>query len=721
MLFEQTTVGEFCKETLTCQSETPIQDLLDCLQSGDADPDVESRTMGSDPSQLVVINDQKQPIGLISCSEFVSLFVAEQHLAPSLSPQHPIAEWVNRHPHPLQCVPATYSLKEFWLYSQTFSEDISLSWAIVGETTGKYRGLLDTPKLVQFLTQQTPLSIAIKFSSDLKSTLSPTLELSSSEPSSSSAPNTEAASPPLERTFSAELLAEISHELKSPLTAILSLSNVLNHQGISNLSERQIQYIQLIYQKSQQLMNIVNTLQDLTQLQVHPQPQDVSVVDLEGLCVDAITQAKRHYTLEKGISNLSSPFIQLDLREQFSIGSTHELKLRQILVQLLQNALGLTNGQSTVQFRVEPWMGWALFTIKDQGISIPHQHQPWVFQVPQSWTHPELEYLGKTGLGIVLAQRLASQLSGEITFTSGPEYGNTFTLYIPIDPIQKSPTANRREDLVLVVASEPQLTGQLIQHLADRSLQTVVARSAHETLRKLTIFKPKAIILHTMLTTESGWDNILTKLSEDKNTPPILLIGNEGDYQQIANTKVTGCLTIESLNQTLDIWLNDWSVDSHQAQVDNIRDAEPHAHQTTVDSLAPAKPRKLTILHLDSGPEQKAPLLPTDINQALPAHRWRVVSTTTLEEAEWLANIWKPNIILYTARDAEPFLKMASDSLLIQYPFVILDSKVLQIAQDRGDLSAYNDSGLATLPSESGSYEISVLLQMLEKIAIEAE
>lgn len=708
MLFEQTTVGEFLQQTLVCQAETPIQDILDLLQNQSSASPVALAEDGVDLSQLVVVNAQQQPISLIPLSKFIHLFIVEQQSTDAISPQQPIGEWGNLHNHPLQQVVTTSSLKHFWQYLQTFSQDLSLSWAIVEDGTGQYLGLLDTPKLVQFLAHHAPLSVAIKFSSDLKSSISPALEISDSPLAS-----TESSAPqdPISSTapLSAELLAEISHELKSPLTAILSLSNVLSHQGIQNLSERQLQYVQLIHQKSQHLMGILNTLLDLTQLPVQVQPDAQAVVNLDLLCDDAIAQAKRYYQLEEGIANQTSLIIHRHPQKVLGSITSDELKLRQILIHLLHNALGATQGQSPIELRVEQWQGWTIFTIADQGIPIPQLQQPLIFQIPQTWTIPDQDILGKTGLGLVLAHRLAEQMSSDISFVSGPSQGNTFSLYVPPEPLRKQQTKTT-SGLVLLIATNPNLIEQVGQYLSEQSLQVVVARSEHEVAQKVTLFKPQAVILQTLLTTGSGWDVLATLQQRDRDCP-ILLIGSTADCQRTTEMGVDGCLTLPELQPGLAQWLENClgakiSTNGSAPKPKNL--APSHA----------SKAQKLTVLHLDGNLDQSGNALPIDISQSLYEHQWRVISTTTLDEAELLVDIWKPDVILYTDHNSAPFLNMTADSPLIAFPFVILQPEVQEIALERGDLKVFSHDNLTTLTSTAELSEVSSLLHILNNSTV---
>lgn len=725
VLFEQTNVGEFLQQTLTCQAETPIQDILDILQrpsEGSAalvvPSDIESVAFGANSSPLVVVNHQQQPLSLISLSQFIRLFLAEQQSDLAWSPQQPIADWINLYGCPLQCVPETYSLKRFWQDLQTLSQDISLAWAIIEDTTGRYQGLLDTTQLIQFLAHQTPLSVAIKFSSDLKSRVSSPLELFDHPPALSesfSSPETTQ----LEGVLSAELLAEISHELKSPLTAVLSLSNVLSHQGIQNLSARQLEYVQLIHQKSQQLMGIVNNLQDLTQLHTHDQPESRNAVDLDVLCADAIAQAKRYYFLEQGIAKTSSLTIQWNPTARLGILFTNELKLRHILMYLLLNSLGLTQGGlSTIELSVKRWQGWVIFTIADQGIPIPCQQQPLIFQSPQTWTHPDLDHLGKTGLGVIVAAGLAEQIRGGVSFVSGPDQNNAFSVYIPTESTRRNFTRKGTRGLVLIIATDPALIDPLNDSLSNRSVQAIIARSEQEALQKIKIFKPEAVILQTTLTTGSGWD-ILARLQEQDSARPILLVGNDADCERALKMRGQTCSTLAALNQKLEHWLEEELSHPQPPSTDNSHPGHPR--QAIFPHPKSPQSQTLTVLHLDGNLEKADSILPLDINASLHGYQWRVLSTTTLEEAELLVNVWKPNMILYTGKSPDLFVTMATDSPLTQYPFIILHPEVQHIARKRGDLQIFTNASSTALQSAPELAEVSSLLQVLNNITATME
>jgi len=114
-------------------------------------------------------------------------------------------------------------------------------------------------------------------------------------------------------------------------------------------------------------------------------------------------------------------------------------RVRQILANLVSNAVKFThpNGSISVSARVAradeaPWRGrWAVVAVADNGPGIPFEKQSLVFR---EFTRFDPDATAGSGIGLAISRRLARALGGEITFTSTPGVGSTFTLWLPLEP-----------------------------------------------------------------------------------------------------------------------------------------------------------------------------------------------------------------------------------------------------------------------------------------------
>ncbi|WP_051030523.1 ATP-binding protein [Halothece sp. PCC 7418] len=226
-----------------------------------------------------------------------------------------------------------------------------------------------------------------------------------------------------------EFLACITHELKSPLTAIVGLSNLMGEKSIGDLNQRQQRYVNQIHQSGRQLMNLVNDLLDLArletgQLQIHPE-----VVNLKQVCDRAYEEAHQQ------TPDSPAEFTQ-HIEEGLETIIADELRLRQMLVHLLSNGRKFTAEKGEMGLEVSQWEGWIAFTVWDTGIGIPESSQHLIFQKFQQLEDPMTRQFSGTGLGLVLTQRLAHAHGGDVSFISEEGKGSQFTLLLPPTPPQ---------------------------------------------------------------------------------------------------------------------------------------------------------------------------------------------------------------------------------------------------------------------------------------------
>lgn len=494
-----------------------------------------------------------------------------------------------------------------------------------------------------------------------------------------------------------EFLACISHELKTPLTAVLGLSSLLKDRKLGELTQRQARYAHLIHQSGQQLMSVVNDLLDLTRIEAGQLKLTFDLVKVRAVCDRAYQQAiaqesakdERHKTLP----------IQFTLEIEPGLESivADELRLRQMLLHLLDNALKFTPAGGKIGLKVSRWEGWIEFTVWDTGIGIPEDSQHLIFQKFQQLESPLTRQFEGTGLGLVLTQRLARAHGGEISFISKVNRGSQFTLLLPPGPpdwdaigmegeeiplsLQNTPSDSSFaawNHLVLIVEAVPRSIERLHDRLQQLGYRVAIARSGTEALEKARQLKPRAIFLNPLLPLLSGWD-VLTLLKTDEKTQhiPTIVMATWAEKERAKLNQADGFLSLPIEKPALQEAL--YSLGEHFAQTQ----------------------QGLTLLHLnpegDRLEENAASIFSTHLDTALNSSslglNYRIVATDDLEQADTLSRVWQPNVLLIdgaSLTDPLSYLKdLKTHKHLARLPIVTLDPAIAESANQVGGLSVF--------------------------------
>jgi signal transduction histidine kinase/ActR/RegA family two-component response regulator len=521
-----------------------------------------------------------------------------------------------------------------------------------------------------------------------------------------------------------EFLSCISHELKTPLTAVLGLSSLLKDQALGKLNDRQSRYAQLIHRSGRHLISIVNNILDLTRIETGQMDLTPSPMKIAAVCQQAYQLAQQLQAAEEEVDTetligAAEGEIRFNLNIQPGLESlvADELRLRQMLANLLSNALKFTAADGDIGLRVEAWEGWVAFTVWDQGIGIPADKQHLIFQKFQQLENPLTRQFKGTGLGLVLTQRLARLHGGDVTFTSIEGRGSEFTLLLPPSPPAPtgvgqllglahqplefgtaSTTVHNR--LVMIVEATPHLLDDLTHQLVGLGYRVAIARSGTEALEKIRRLQPCVVFLNPVLPLLSGWD-VLTLLKADEETQqiPVVTTATRIDKKQAYQSGADSflCLPVQA--------------DSLQRCLEQV--VKP------LHAPLPEIQLSLTVLHLYES--QAAPsnwLLSADLTSLLHPHKCRVLEVDDLDQADLLARVWKPDVVLLDGAcfDPQSYIERFSRSpFLSALPIVTLTAEMTEAANQIPGLAVFPCLASTTdQPIEVNSPEVSALLQVLQ-------
>jgi signal transduction histidine kinase/CheY-like chemotaxis protein len=321
------------------------------------------------------------------------------------------------------------------------------------------------------------------------------------------------------------VVANVSHEFRTPLHTILGLSKLLLDASDGPLTHEQQKQIRFIRSSAEELYALVNDMLDLSQAEAGK-----GVLRAEKFHADGLFSALRGM-LKPLLPAAADLQLVFDAPPPQLVLDTDQSKVSQILRNLVSNALKFTErGEVRVTLTTEGES--AVFQVSDTGIGIAEADFAQIFEEFGQIDSPLQRRVKGTGLGLALSRRLAEFLGGTLTVQSTLGKGSCFTLRIPIlhpevDEIKR--LENRPLDParspVLVVEDDRKTIFMYEKYLSMAGYQVVPARNVDDARRLLASMRPQAIVLDIMLEGESSWQ-FLSDLKGDAKTQdiPVLVV-----------------------------------------------------------------------------------------------------------------------------------------------------------------------------------------------------
>jgi signal transduction histidine kinase/DNA-binding response OmpR family regulator/HAMP domain-containing protein len=348
--------------------------------------------------------------------------------------------------------------------------------------------------------------------------------------------------------YKSEFLANMSHELRTPLNSLLILSEMLEENADRNLTSKQLEFAQTIHSSGSDLLALINDILDMAKIESGTMSVEVGEVPFEEL-ENYVERTFRPVAENKGLTFHTS--VQSGLPKALL---TDVKRLQQVLRNLLSNAFKFTD-EGSVNFEMEKATeGWSrdhqtlshasnvvAFRIRDTGIGIPADKLRIIFEPFQQAEMGTSRKFGGTGLGLSISREIARLLGGEITVSSRPGQGSTFTLFLPhqyeissvtqtvlaappavitSEPLQErsfNGEAARGEvrgdhdhlekgdRIVLIVEDDPTFADILLATAHDKGFKGIITPRGGTAWALVEQYRPDAITLDLRLPDMDGW------------------------------------------------------------------------------------------------------------------------------------------------------------------------------------------------------------------------
>jgi signal transduction histidine kinase len=221
-----------------------------------------------------------------------------------------------------------------------------------------------------------------------------------------------------------QFLATMSHELRTPMNAIIGFSQVLLRQSKGDLNSHQRNMVDRILSNSKNLLYLVNDILDLSKieagrLELKPEPCDLLQL------LDATVSQLRTLAEEKNLS------IRVESTLPHSRAFNDSMRVRQVLLNLISNAIKFTDqGEILIQIS-EPYTDRIAIIVKDPGIGIAAADLDYIFEVFQQVDQTTTRHYSGTGLGLAITRALVEMMGGEVSVESQVGQGSTFRVDVP--------------------------------------------------------------------------------------------------------------------------------------------------------------------------------------------------------------------------------------------------------------------------------------------------
>jgi signal transduction histidine kinase/CheY-like chemotaxis protein len=318
-----------------------------------------------------------------------------------------------------------------------------------------------------------------------------------------------------------EFLASMSHELRTPLNAVIGFSDVLLERMFGELNERQEDYLRDIRSSGHHLLELINEILDLSKVEAGRMELELGPVSLADAIEHGIAMVREHAARHE-IS------LRRDIAEDVGIVWVDELKLRQVLLNLLTNAVKFTPDGGSVVIAARRAGDEVEVSVTDSGIGIAETERERIFEAFQRGGRTARTGAEGTGLGLTLTRRILELHGGRIWMTSEPGHGSRFAFAIPIGGDARRRAADdagqpATSGTVVVIEDDRRSADLLTLHLEGAGYAVAVAGDGVEGLELVRRADPVAVVLDVRLPRLDGWD-VLARLKADPATASVPVV-----------------------------------------------------------------------------------------------------------------------------------------------------------------------------------------------------
>lgn len=479
-----------------------------------------------------------------------------------------------------------------------------------------------------------------------------------------------------------EFLASMSHELRTPLNAIIGFSEVLLERLFGDLNERQEEYLGDIHNSGKHLLALLNDVLDLSKVEAGKMVLETTSVDVSAF-VQATAGLVRERVQRSGLT------LDVSCDDDVPPVTADELRLRQVLLNLLTNAIKFTPNGGSVWVRVRTAGSDVEFAVSDTGVGVAEADRERIFESFQQGERVMSAQEG-TGLGLTLSRRIVELHGGRIWLESEEGQGSVFAFTVPAhrrhvdhQPVNR----DRAHPYVLVVEDDRPSADLMTVLLEDQGLASVIAPTGERALAILRGRVPAAVILDIRLPGIDGWE-VLARIK---------------DSPELAHVPVIVVSIVDERGRG-------FALGAHDYLVKPVRREALSTALRRAGLLPETGARRVWVVDADTDSRRH-------VLGELESAGWLVLSSATVLDALEQARTWHPDAVLIdlmsTADQGFDAVRvLRDDSLLTAVPIVA-------VMPNEDDESGWRHlADQITIAARANEATVADLLALLERAAL---
>lgn len=327
-----------------------------------------------------------------------------------------------------------------------------------------------------------------------------------------------------------QFLANMSHELRTPLNAIIGYSEMLMEEldEVEGLEDESFNSdLEKIRASGKHLLGLINEILDLSKIESGRMELHLETFTLETLLNEVVATVRPMVTRNENA-------LEVEIHPELGAVHSDQVKLRQILYNLLSNAGKFTEGGritlSARRLHTASGRDWIMLTVSDTGVGMSAEQLARLFQPFTQADLSTTKRFGGTGLGLTITKRFVEMMGGKVVVESREGEGTAFIVQLPgevdVNSSREAP-AGAVPDLalatetgapggprILVVDDDPASRDMLARTLMREGFRVSTAADGAEGLRIAREVRPALITLDIMMHEMDGW-TVLSHLGRD--------------------------------------------------------------------------------------------------------------------------------------------------------------------------------------------------------------